>query len=107
MATAKDTQIFKPSMTPETKTVSLHTVLYGLISYTQARTNKTMEVQYSVYAIMPLLVFVNNQTKKRPENYISSHKHQPKPATTSHYNEQAYEYLVLACFVETPDLQKM
>ena len=44
----KDTKIFKPSMTPETKTVSPHTVQYGLISYTKARTNKTMVVQYLV-----------------------------------------------------------
>src|SRR5208282_4537598 len=41
----KITHIFKLSMTPETKTVSRHTVLYGLISYTKARTNKTMVVQ--------------------------------------------------------------
>ena len=98
-------KIFKPSMTLETKTVSPSYLTVRANSFAKVRTNQNHD------STLPSLIqsgpywSMSQPDKEKTRNYIISHKYQPQPATTNHYNEQAYEYLVLACFVETPDLR--
>src|SRR5208282_4988695 len=49
---------------------------------------------------------MSTTSQRKDQNYISFYEYQSQLALTNRYNEQAYEYFVWACFVETPDPHK-